>query len=208
MEKVRSREGIVIPAHVDRLSYSIISQLGFIPPHLEIKVVELSSNTSEEEAVNKLGLAGFRFLHSSDAHSLSQIGSVTTSFYSLLFPTGENWNKSSPRNFPLIENFPFWNERSIYLLSLLVYAKWGIMVKSGRKWEMFLGHYYHTIDEKNPVVIPSSFGEKFREGLSHSRNGKMYFLYPEEVWNRFYQKITTLSLTRKETREFFPLLSG
>ena len=99
VEKVRSREGIVIPAHVDRPSYSIISQLGFIPPHLEIKVVELSSNTSEEEAVNKLGLAGFRFLHSSDAHSLSQIGSVTTSFYSLLFPTGENWNKSSPEIF-------------------------------------------------------------------------------------------------------------
>ena len=86
VEKTRSRGGIVIPAHVDRPSYSIISQLGFIPPHLEIKVVELSINTSEEKATNKLGLAGFRFLHSSDAHSLTQIGSVTTSFLFSSFP--------------------------------------------------------------------------------------------------------------------------
>ncbi|MDY0134575.1 MAG: division/cell wall cluster transcriptional repressor MraZ [Atribacterota bacterium] len=77
------------------------------------------------------------------------------------------------------------------------------MVKSGRKWEMFLGHYYHTIDEKNRVVIPSSFRGEI-SGKVYLTQGmeKCIFLYPEEVWNRFYQKITTLSLTRKETREF------
>jgi len=88
-EEVRNREGIVIPAHIDRPSYSIISQLGFIPSHLGIRVVELSSNTSEKEAVNKLGLKGFRFIHSSDAHSLSQIGSATTSFFFSSFPSWE-----------------------------------------------------------------------------------------------------------------------
>ena len=61
MDRVRNRGGIVIPAHVDRRSYSIISQLGFIPPDLEIKVVELSSHCSPEIAVNELGLEGFRF---------------------------------------------------------------------------------------------------------------------------------------------------
>lgn len=87
VDKVRARGGIVVPAHVDRRSYSIISQLGFIPPYLEIKVVELSSNFSPEIAVNKLGLRGFRFLRFSDAHSLSQIGSATTSFAFSSFPS-------------------------------------------------------------------------------------------------------------------------
>ena len=74
---------------------------------------------------------------------------------------------------------------------------------------MFLGHYYHTIDEKNRVVIPSSFRGEI-SGKVYLTQGmeKCIFLYPEEVWNRFYQKITTLSLTRKETRRIFPLLSG
>jgi len=87
VDRVRNRGGIVIPAHVDRRSYSIISQLGFIPPDLEIKVVELSSHCSPETAVNELGLEGFRFLRFSDAHSLSQIGSATTSFMFSSFPS-------------------------------------------------------------------------------------------------------------------------
>ena len=77
------------------------------------------------------------------------------------------------------------------------------MVKSGGKWEMFLGHYYHTIDEKNRVVIPSSFrGEIFGKVYLTQGMEKCIFLYPEEVWDKLYQKITALSLTRKETREF------
>ena len=68
---------------------------------------------------------------------------------------------------------------------------------------MFLGHYYHTVDEKNRVVIPSSFREEIT-GKVYLTQGmeKCIFLYPEELWNKLYQKISTLSLTRKETREF------
>jgi len=73
----------------------------------------------------------------------------------------------------------------------------------GESGKMFLGHYYHAIDEKNRVVIPSSFRGEI-SGKVYLTQGmeRCIFLYPEEVWNRFYQKIATLSLTRKETREF------
>ena len=39
--------GLFIPAHVDRHSYSILTNLGFIPDDLNIKYIEISKNTSE-----------------------------------------------------------------------------------------------------------------------------------------------------------------
>ena len=44
-QRVQDLEGIVVPAHIDRSSYSIISNLGFISTHLSIKVLELSMQT-------------------------------------------------------------------------------------------------------------------------------------------------------------------
>jgi len=60
---------VVIPAHVDRPSYSVISQLGFIPHTLEDGMVEISDYKNEllrQYPSHKL-------LYSSDAHELGQI---------------------------------------------------------------------------------------------------------------------------------------
>lgn len=63
-------EGICIPAHIDRSGYSIISNLGFIPPDLKIEVVELSKKAIPE----KLSfLKNYNYVVSSDAHYLWDI---------------------------------------------------------------------------------------------------------------------------------------
>ena len=71
---VEGSGGIVIPAHVDRDSYSIISNLGFIPDELRVRCVEISKNCNSGELLEKYPrLAEYRLIRSSDAHSLGDI---------------------------------------------------------------------------------------------------------------------------------------
>jgi len=70
VEEVRRNSGIVVPAHVNRSSYSIISQLGFIPPELGFRMLEISQNSIDYLAPEYLKMPYF---YSSDAHSLGQI---------------------------------------------------------------------------------------------------------------------------------------
>ncbi|MFO7153605.1 MAG: PHP domain-containing protein [Caldicoprobacter oshimai] len=69
VQLVSQRGGVVVPAHVDRPSYSIISQLGLIPPDLGFNVLEVSKFDTNYT----MYLQGFRYIHSSDAHQLGQI---------------------------------------------------------------------------------------------------------------------------------------
>jgi len=67
--------GAFIPAHIDRSSFSVISNLGFIPPHLEINTVEISPLGAENGFdKHNAGLFGSRTtIFSSDAHQLWSI---------------------------------------------------------------------------------------------------------------------------------------
>lgn len=66
--------GICIPAHVDRPSFSIISNLGFIPPTLKVKTIEISKKHTMEATYKKYPfLSKFKFIISSDAHYLQDI---------------------------------------------------------------------------------------------------------------------------------------
>lgn len=66
--------GAVIPAHVDRSSYSVISNLGFIPEDLMTGYVEISQECDARELVkNNKQLEKYKLIRSSDAHSLGQI---------------------------------------------------------------------------------------------------------------------------------------
>ena len=63
--------GIAYPAHIDRESYSIISNLGFIPPDLDISAVEITEkkrSALESEYSNR-----YNIMTSSDAHYLWDI---------------------------------------------------------------------------------------------------------------------------------------
>ncbi len=73
-------ESLVIAAHVDREAYSIIGQLGFIPPGLELDAVEVSRYTDVVEAVRRFpDCANYPVITGSDAHTAGDIG--TRAFY-------------------------------------------------------------------------------------------------------------------------------
>ena len=63
--------GIAYPAHIDRESYSVLSNLGFIPPDLDISAVEITekSRTALEGEYSDR----FNIITSSDAHYLWDI---------------------------------------------------------------------------------------------------------------------------------------
>jgi PHP family Zn ribbon phosphoesterase len=63
--------GVPIPAHVDRTSYSIISNLGIIPNYFDKAYLEISRDCNEIEFVSKHSeLSEYSFIKSSDAHHL------------------------------------------------------------------------------------------------------------------------------------------
>lgn len=71
---IRESGGVVIPAHIDRQSYSILSNLGSIPSDLEISCLELSKNCNQPVYMAEHPeLAGFKLIRSSDAHSLGDM---------------------------------------------------------------------------------------------------------------------------------------
>lgn len=74
-EVVHGLGGVFIPAHIDRPSYSLISQLGFIPDDLIVDAVEISARTTKLEITKRFpGLMPLAFIGNSDAHHPSAIG--------------------------------------------------------------------------------------------------------------------------------------
>lgn len=79
--EIHRLDGLAIAAHIDRKSYSIIGQLGFIPENLELDALELSPNISRSEAIYRFPeIKKLPLISSSDAHFLQDIGKATTSF--------------------------------------------------------------------------------------------------------------------------------
>ncbi|MDR2927905.1 MAG: PHP domain-containing protein [Cytophagaceae bacterium] len=79
-QMVHSLNGLFIPAHIDRPSFSLFSQLGFFPPALVCNAVEISGNATQV-FIDSAGIKGkYRILSSSDAHYPNQIGSRFTTF--------------------------------------------------------------------------------------------------------------------------------
>lgn len=79
---VEKLNGIFIPAHVDRPSNGIFSQLGFIPPGLKFDALGISRLSSEKYVRKHYVLEKeITFIRNSDAHILRQIGEAYTLFY-------------------------------------------------------------------------------------------------------------------------------
>jgi PHP family Zn ribbon phosphoesterase len=67
--------GAFIPAHIDRSSYSVLSNLGFLPKYLNIPTVEVSNNGLKRNFLDKNNQIppDTRIVTSSDAHYLWDI---------------------------------------------------------------------------------------------------------------------------------------
>ncbi len=74
VEKVHAFGGVVIAAHIDKSSYSVISNLGFIPDDLKIDCVEISKNGDFDKLKEThTYLKKYTAIYSSDAHYLENI---------------------------------------------------------------------------------------------------------------------------------------
>jgi MraZ protein len=94
---------------------------------------------------------------------------------------------------------------------------------SGKKWVkvvdeaylvrrigMFMGEFFHSIDEKGRLTMPAKFreclGERFviNKGLDNC-----LFVYPMSEWTNLAQKLDTLPFTSSDARKFSRIiLSG
>jgi PHP family Zn ribbon phosphoesterase len=78
---VHSLNGLFIPAHVDRMRNSIYSQLGFLPPYIKADALEISRNSSSSQLASiHPEINEFPLIRSSDAHFITDIGSMVTIF--------------------------------------------------------------------------------------------------------------------------------
>ena len=74
-KQVHELNGIFIAAHIDRPSYSLISQLGFVPKTLKLDGVELMDISKRKSMIKAHSLPeNLSFITSSDAHYPHHIG--------------------------------------------------------------------------------------------------------------------------------------
>lgn len=67
--------GVSFPAHIDRSSYSVISNLGMIDEYMGFTAAEITKNADKNEYIKKYPvLEKMNILTSSDAHYLENIG--------------------------------------------------------------------------------------------------------------------------------------
>lgn len=70
VEEVTKLGGVIYPAHIDRTSYSVLSNLGFLPPDLNVGAVEITAKAREAKEGD---YEDFNIITSSDAHYLGDI---------------------------------------------------------------------------------------------------------------------------------------
>ena len=68
---------------------------------------------------------------------------------------------------------------------------------------MFMSEYNHTLDAKSRLIIPSKFREALGEEfvISKGMDGCL-FVYANEDWKAFEEKLAELPMTNKDARKF------
>ena len=81
-EKVHNLNGLYIPAHIDRVRYSLISQLGFVPDDIKADALEIYNRTSVKQFLTENNyLSGFTFIRDSDSHYIDNVGQFYNIFH-------------------------------------------------------------------------------------------------------------------------------
>ncbi|MDD6628407.1 MAG: division/cell wall cluster transcriptional repressor MraZ [Lachnospiraceae bacterium] len=68
---------------------------------------------------------------------------------------------------------------------------------------MFMGEYNHTIDAKGRLIVPSKFRETLGDTFVVTKGlDGCLFVYDNEEWGVFEEKLKSLPITNKEARQF------
>jgi predicted metal-dependent phosphoesterase TrpH len=87
VDEIHRQGGIAIASHIDRETYSVVSQLGFIPETPAFDALELTRHIRDHEALQRFPRCReVAVVRNSDAHQLDDLG-VNTSEYLLERPT-------------------------------------------------------------------------------------------------------------------------
>jgi 3',5'-nucleoside bisphosphate phosphatase len=79
LNHVHEQNGLAVASHIDRESFSVLSQLGFIDESIHFDALEITSLTGLQQArVKYRELNNYSFITSSDAHYLKDIGTAQT----------------------------------------------------------------------------------------------------------------------------------
>jgi 3',5'-nucleoside bisphosphate phosphatase len=94
VDTIHGLGGVAVASHIDRESFSVTSQLGFIPETLKFDALELSCNIGDDEARRRFVAYGdATFVRNSDAHELKDLGK-NTSEYMLDHPSFQEIQKA------------------------------------------------------------------------------------------------------------------
>jgi hypothetical protein len=77
---IKRHGGIAVAAHIDRPSFSVLSQLGVFPVDAGFDAVEVSAATALSDRSSQFASFNVPVLASSDAHFLAQVGMCHTMF--------------------------------------------------------------------------------------------------------------------------------
>ncbi len=73
---------------------------------------------------------------------------------------------------------------------------------------MFIGRYYHTVEEKGRVSLPKPFREQCQSWvISRGLDGGI-FLFPENIFHQQIQSIAQRTFTKKRDRDFVRYLTN
>ncbi|EOC99840.1 PHP domain-containing protein [Caldisalinibacter kiritimatiensis] len=70
---VKQYNGVMVPAHIDKKAYSILSVLGFIPKNLEFNTLEITNKCNLKQLKKLVDLKKYNIIQNSDAHYLKDI---------------------------------------------------------------------------------------------------------------------------------------
>ncbi|HHY92390.1 MAG TPA: histidinol-phosphatase, partial [Firmicutes bacterium] len=92
LEAVRDRVvgagGLIIPAHVDRPAFSLLANLGLVPPGLQPAALEISRRVAPAAARSQFpAVAGYPLVTASDAHRLSDFAVPFCTWFYVAAPT-------------------------------------------------------------------------------------------------------------------------
>lgn len=94
VEAIHREGGLAIASHIDRESFGVIGQLGFVPPDLPFDALELSYHMPPGKAREIYpGIEGRTLVQGSDAHFLRDIGRAST-VVAMAEPTLEELRKA------------------------------------------------------------------------------------------------------------------